>query len=313
MSGIGLEQGIEIFRLLSDPTRLRLMVLLEHEELSVAELTQITGLTQSRISTHLGRLRKAELVHDRRTGANSYYSLSRGDLSPTVLELWSALLNHLDDAQVAQDLERARELVTARQQQSSWAESVAGRMETQYSPGRTWEATARALIQLLPLGDVLDLASGDGVLAELLVDRAESVTCVDINETVVAAGRKRLKKHAKVRFELGDMHALSFPDKSFDEVFLMQALTYTQRPQAVLKEIARVLRPGGQLVATTLKQHNHAATVQAYDHVNQGFTVKSLRALCTKAGLAVVRCEVTSREQRPPFFEVITLLAAGKD
>ncbi len=311
METFNLEYGTQICRLLSDATRLRLLMLLESHELTVAELTELTGLAQSRVSTHLGKLREADLVRDKRIGPNAYYSANLTSTAAGLKQVLDSLLRNIDDQQIQQDQERAKQIVQSRTHQQSWVETIAGRMERYYSPGRTWEATARALIGLLKLGKVLDIGSGDGVLAELLAHRATSVDCLDFSPAVVAAGRKRLSSMKHVHFHQGDMHKLPFPAGQFDQVFLMHVLTYTNQPQQVLSEAFRVLKPGGQLVAATLKQHAHKATVQAYDHVNLGYTVARLRKLLAATGFHVDWCEVASREPRPPYFEIITIQASA--
>lgn len=306
---LSLEQSTALCRLLSDGTRVRLLLLLEGHELTVAELTRITRLAQSRISTHLSRLQRAGLVRQRRDGAAAYYGATAAGRGSVVGGLWDLLREQLTDAQLRVDRERAAEVVRARQRAQTWAESVAGRMERHYSPGRTWEATARALIGLLELGDVLDVACGDGVLAELLVGHARTITGLDISPTLVAAARERLKSTPKVTLLESDMHALPLEAARFDHVFLMHALAYSRRPLDVLRESARVLRPGGRLVVAALNAHPHKATMQAYDHVNLGITPTALRRLLEEAGLEVEMCRVTSREDRPPYFEVVTALA----
>lgn len=304
---LSLEASTELCSLLADASRLRLLLLLEAHELSVAELTEITGLAQSRVSTHLSRLKRAGLVQDKRAGTSALYSASGNGGAAN--EIWELLRGRLDDAQTRLDREHAEEVIRARAQGQTWAESVAGRMELHYSPGRTWEATARALIGLLELGDVLDLASGDGVLAELIAGHARSVTCVDISTTVVNAARKRLAPFTNVSVQQGDMHALQLPDRSFDHVFAMHALSYTREPQKLLREAARLLRPGGRLILATLNTHTYEAAMQAYDHVNLGTAPDKLRKLLTAAGLQVERCSISSRESKPPYFEVVTALA----
>lgn len=304
---LSIAQSTELWRLLADPSRLRLLLLLEVHQLSVAELTEITGLAQSRVSTHLAKLKRAGLVQDQRTGSAALYSLSADH--GRAAELWTVMRGKLEDPQAQLDRERAEQVVRTRKHGQTWAESVAGRMELHYSPGRTWEATARALIGLLDLGDVLDIASGDGVLAELIAERARSVTCADVSAKVLGAARRRLGAIANVRYCQTDMASLPFDSASFDHVFLMHALPYARQPEAVLVEAARTLRPGGRLVVATLNAHQHEVAMQAYDHVNLGVGAEQLSGWLVRAGLEVESCRMTSRDPRPPYFEVITALA----
>ncbi len=295
--------------LLGDATRLRLLALLETEELTVAELAQITRLAQPRVSTHLARLREAGLVVDRRDGVSVYYRLGNADDNPELHRLWALFRDGLDDAVVSADAERLPEIMAQRAAGRNWPDSVAGDMERHYSPGRTWEATTRALVQLLSLGRVLDVASGDGVMGELLARQAERIDCVDVSEKVVAAGRERVKPFENVQFHLGDMHALPFEDGAFDSVLMMHALTYSDRPQAALAEAARTLKAGGRLVGATLRKHRHSAQVKTFGHANNGFTPRQLAGLIEKAGLKAAFCDVTSVERKTPNFEIITFLA----
>lgn len=285
-------------------------MLVDREELSVAELAAITQLAQPRVSTHLAKLKEAGLVSDRREGVFVYYRMAATIADLSLQALWELLREKTADPLIRQDFERISQILSARNGSSNWADSVAGDMERHYSPGRTWEATTRALVQLLQLGDVLDVASGDGVMAELLAPRAKSVTCLDIGERVVEAGRLRLADHDHVKFEVGDMHDLPVTNASFDTVLLMHALTYTHQPEQVFAEASRVLRPGGRLVVATLQKHRHQNTVSAYNHVNLGFTESQLQKLSTNAGLEPINIQVSGIEKRSPNFEVLTLLAA---
>lgn len=296
-------------RLLADPTRVRLLLLLDREELSVAELAAITQLAQPRVSTHLAKLREAGLVNDRREGVSVYYRIAARIPEPGLAALWEVLRRNTDDPLIRQDLERVPQVLNARDSGGSWADSVAGDMERHYSPGRTWEATARALALLCDMGDVLDVASGDGVLAELLAPQCRTITCVDISQRVVDAARGRLADFENVRCEVGDMHELPAADASFDTVLLMHALTYTRRPAKVISEAARVLRPGGRLLAVTLQRHGHEKAVAPYNHVNLGFTPERLDKLCRDAGLEPGGCRVSAVEKRAPHFAVLTLVA----
>lgn len=283
-------------------------MLLEREELTVAELADITRLAQPRVSTQLAKLRQLSFVIDRKSGVQVYYRFNEGGLDAAQLNLWSVIKDTTDDGLLQDDHDQLRQVLAARALGNSWVDRAAGDMERHYSPGRTWEATARAMLKLVTLGAVLDIASGDGVLAELIAAQSESVTCVDINDRVVAAGRKRLAQLSNVSFEKADMHQLPFESDSFDQVLMMHALSYTNRAEVLLAEISRVLKPGGQLLAAVLKSHTHQVC-EAFDHVNQGYEMDALLKLCDQAGLEASFCEVTSMESRPPHYQVITLLA----
>lgn len=306
---LSIDLGTEACRVLADASRMRLLLLLETHALSAAELTEITGLAQSRVSTHLARLKKAGLARDERTSGPALYSANREASAPAGA-IWNLMRPRLDDPQTRLDRERAGEVVRRRKLGQTWAESVAGRMELHYSPGRSWEATSRALMTLLKLGDVLDLASGDGVFAELIAAHAASVTCVDVSAAVIEAAQRRLAGVPNVAFHMGDMHRLPFADASFDHVFAMHSLSYSTEPARLLAEAARLLRPGGRLVVATLRRHQHEETQRAYDHMNLGLEAEELDVLLRNAGLKVEECRVTSREPRPPYFEVITALAS---
>jgi ArsR family transcriptional regulator len=271
-----------VLRLLADPTRVRLLALLDREELTVAELAAVLHLAQPRVSTHLAKLKEAELVRDRRAGVSAYYR-ANAEADPTLAALVASA--------------------------EGWADTVAGDMERHYSPGRTWETLARSLLQLLATGDVLDIASGDGVTAELLAPHAHSIVCIDSSERVVEAARQRLSSFTNVDVRTGDMHALDLGGRQFDLVLLLHALTYSEQPQKVFAEVTRVLKPGGRLLVSTLGEHDHRAVVEPFDHRNLGFTCDGLTAMARKAGLDVVSCERLSRERRAPHFEVISLLA----
>ena len=295
-------------KVLADATRVRLLALLEREELTVAELSAITRLAQPRVSTHLARLKEAGLVRDRRSGVSAYYRFDEEALDPPQRVLWRTLRDGSDDPLLRQDAERIPSVLAARAADANWADSVAGDMERHYSPGRTWEALARSALPLLSPGRVLDIASGDGVLAELLAPHSEEYVCVDASARVVAAAAERLRRFANVRVMEGDMHALPFEDAHFDLVVLMHALTYARQPALAVAEAARVLRPGGRLLLCSLARHEHRAVVDAYGHVNLGFNDKDLCGFVDKAGLRIANSESVTREKRPPHFEVISLI-----
>lgn len=306
---LSIDQSTLLCRLLADASRQRILLLLEAEALSVAEITQITQLSQGRISTHLSRLRAAGLVVDERVQNVRHFRANTLDDDEPATRLWQTLRTRIDDQQAEVDRERAREAVRRRHSGTSWAETVAGRMERHYSPGRSWEANARALLGLVSLGDVLDIGSGDGVIAELLVGRTRSLTCVDISPALLQAARSRLHADPRARFIQCDMNALPLAPASFDQVLLMHALTYTRTPRQVIKRAATLLRPGGQLLVVTLDAHEHSLAEESFDHVNRGMRPTDLDAVLTSCHLQVDHCDVVCQEGRPPYFKVVVAMA----
>lgn len=300
---------VDLLQLFADPTRVRLMALLSRRELTVAELTGVLELAQSRVSTHLGRLREAGMLRDRRAGASTYYSLNEAAMPADARKVWAMIEGELRDTVLEADRRRCEAMLASRTRTNGWPDALAGEMERHYSPGRTWESMARSLVGLLRLGDVLDIGSGDGSVAQMLAPRAKSITCVDRSERMIAAATERLRGLETARCLVGDMHALPFDDAAFDQVLLLNALASAETPARAIAEAARVLRPGGDLVLTTLDEHAHADATAAYHHVHPGFAPRTLRNLLRRAGLEIEQCEVTSRERRPPHFQVITAFA----
>lgn len=308
-AGASLGDTAALLGLLADPTRMRLLALLGAHELSVAELTRVTGVPQPRVSTHLGKLKDAGFIRDRRMGTSTFYRVDDARVPEAARAAWRTIAAGLDDAVLHDDRERCDEVMRARAGENEWPDTVAGRMEHHYSPGRTWEATARAFVGLVQLGDVLDIGSGDGVIAQLLSPRARTYTCIDRSAKVIEAARARLRSSPNVELLCGDMHALPLADESFDQVLSFSVLTYAEDPRAALRESLRVLRPGGTLILVTLDEHRHREISSAYQHVNSGFAPGDLHALLEEVGFVVDRCDVSARERRKPYFDVVCAFA----
>ena len=304
-----LEDWSNQFRLFAEPTRVRLLALLEREELTVAELCEITGLQQPRVSTHLAKMREANLVRDRRSGVSSFYRMDAETLDEASLQVWKLVSSDRTDPILERDQEALHKLLKNRNG-SDGNESVADDLERHYTPGRTWEALARSTLQLLSVGDVLDIASGDGALAELLAPRSSRYVCLDASAKAIESSATRLKHLTNVEMKVGDMHDLPFRDKSFDLVVLMQAINYSADPSTAIREAARVTRVGGRLLVTTLAKHGHTMARRSFDHVNLGFEVKELRKLLENAGLRIDSIGKMSRERRQPNFELIAAIAS---
>lgn len=304
--GMTLAHYIDTLTLLGDESRLRLCALLRVRELCVTDLVRVTGIAQSRVSTHLGRLREAGFVRDRRQGAQSFYALS----TEAVPHAARALLDEATasaDPTLAGDRQRLTELDAERR--GDLPQSAVDEIERDYSPGRTWHSLAVGIAALLRLGDVLDVGSGDGAAASAVAPYARSLTCIDSNARMIDAARERLGKHPHVRTQVADVHALPFADASFDTVLVFHTLTYAERPARALAECARVLRPGGRLVLLCLDQHHQSEVTARYGEVHPGFSLRAVRTLLGRAELDVVSAEIACREAKKPHLQVVLAIA----
>jgi ArsR family transcriptional regulator len=302
----------DTLKLLSDPTRLRILALLRREELSVGELEEILGMAQSRISSQLALLRQAELVSDRREGKKAFYSL-RTDLPAGALELLRAACEAV--AQLPELVEdRAnldRILQKRRAHQEQYFNLIAGKLGKNYCPGRSWEAIGHLALRLAPRIEVADLGAGEGLISQLLARRVEKVWCIDNSPRMVEVGSELAAKNglANLTYKLGDIEQVPLPDKSVDLAILSQALHHAQHPQSAVNEAFRILRPGGQLLVLDLKEHDFEKAHELYADVWLGFTESALHGFLQRAGFLQIEVNVVAREVQEPFFE--TLLASG--
>jgi ubiquinone/menaquinone biosynthesis C-methylase UbiE/DNA-binding transcriptional ArsR family regulator len=301
-----LAQYVDTLNLLGDENRIRLCALLKDRELCVTDLVRVTGMAQSRVSTHLGRLREAGFVQDRRKGAQSFYGLAAEALPDAVR---ACLEEAVDSGDPTLDGDRKRLSELDAERRGVGAERLGDDLERDYSPGRTWRSLAAGLAALLRLGDVLDVGSGDGAAASALAPSCRSLTCIDTNARLIAAARERLARHPHVRAQIADVHALPFADASFDAVLMFHTLTYAERPARALAECARVLRPGGRLVLLCLDEHRQSDVTARYGERHPGFAPRAVRALLSRAGLTVASAEVVSREPKKPHLQVVLAIA----
>jgi ArsR family transcriptional regulator len=297
---------LDTLSLLGDESRLRLCALLRERELCVTDLVRVTGIAQSRVSTHLGRLRDAGYVHDRRHGTQSFYALAFEGLPTTA----KAILDDValsDDATLRGDRDRLAELEAERRE--GLPDSVADDMERFYSPGRSWNSLAVGLASLLRLGDILDLGSGDGAAASVIAPYCRSLVCIDQSPRLVESAKERLSRYEHVSVRVGDAHALDLPPASFDAVLVFHTLTYAEDPSRVLAECARVLRPNGRLVILCLDAHAHFEVTSRYGERHAGFSPHTLHELLAAAGLEVKSAEVGCREAKKPHLRVVLAIA----
>lgn len=308
----GVNVSWDILKILSDPTRLRLLALLTREELSVAELQEILGMGQSRISSQLALLRTVNLVTDRREGKNAFYSF-RNHLPPKSLALIRAAIESVGELPVmAEDRENLdRILQKRRRTQEQYFNLIAGRLGKNYCPGRSWEAIGHLALRLTPSIDIADLGAGEGLVSQLLAHRARQVWCIDNSPRMVEVGTALARKNglANLAYKLGDIEDVPLPERSVDLAILSQALHHAQHPQRAVDEAARILRPAGQLLVLDLNEHTFEKARELYADVWLGFKESALHGFLKKAGFTKVEVATVAREAEEPFFE--TLLASG--
>src|SRR3954451_20718256 len=306
---------LKSMRLLSDPTRVRLLLLLEEEELSVAELQEILAKGQSQISTHLSQLKAAELVEDRRTGKNIFYRLKTD--AGAEGKLFSQLLGLLrkaaaDIPEAGSDSEALKFVLQKRRDKMrSYFDSLAGRFGREYLPGRSWQGLAEALLSLLPPLVIADLGAGEGTFSQLLARRAKQVIAVDNSERMVEFGSQLARKHnvKNLEYRCGDMESLPLENAEVDLAFFSQSLHHALRPAHAVEEAWRVLKPGGRIAILNLLRHQFEEARELYADVWLVFTELELHRFLKEAGFTNVTTSIVHREGESPYFE--TLLAVA--
>lgn len=307
---------LKAMRLLADPNRVRLLLLLERDELSVAELQEILAKGQSQISTHLSQLRQAGLVEDRRTGKNIFYRLvtTRGNEAKLINQLLDLLRKAATEIPEAEQDREALKLVLRKRHEKmrAYFDGLAGRFGREYVPGRSWKGLAEVLLTLLPKITIADLGAGEGTFSQLLAQRAERVIAVDSSEKMVKFGAVLARKHGvkNLEYRHGDMEELPIEDSSVDLAFFSQSLHHAVHPQQAVAEAARILKPGGRTVILDLNRHQFEEARELYADVWLGFTELELRQFLRKSGFRKARATIVHREQEPPHFE--TLLVTGE-
>jgi len=304
---------LKSLRALSDPTRLRIVALLEKDELSVNELQEITRMGQSRISTHLGLLQDSELVQSRREGKRTFYRLytEASDGAGEFIQL--AIRGAKELAEHESDQINLKRVLNRRQEQAQvYFNQIAGRFDRVYGPGRSWQAFGHLLLRILPPLVVADLGAGEGLLSELLARRCKKVIAVDNSEKIVAFGAAKAKKNnlKNLEFRLGDLQNPPIEPHSVDLVVLSQALHHAEEPAKAIEAANKLLKPHGQILILDLLKHNFEKARELYGDRWLGFPESDLHRWLEQAGFRKIEISVVAREEQPPHFE--TVLASGE-
>jgi ubiquinone/menaquinone biosynthesis C-methylase UbiE/DNA-binding transcriptional ArsR family regulator len=304
---------LKSLRALSDPTRLRIVALLEKDELSVNELQEITRLGQSRISTHLGLLQDSALVQSRRDGKRTFYKLNENADATAREFIQLAIRGARELPEHSHDQINLKRVVARRKEQAQvYFNQIAGRFDRVYGPGRSWQAFGHLLLRILPPLVVADLGAGEGLLSELLARRAKKVIAVDNSEKIVEFGKAKAKKnHLKnLEFRQGDLQSPPIEPNSVDLVILSQALHHAEIPAAAIAAAHKILKPRGQILILDLLKHNFEKAHELYGDRWPGFAESDLHHWLENAGFKKIEVSIVAREEQPPHFQ--TILAVGE-
>jgi ArsR family transcriptional regulator len=306
---------LKSLRLVADPNRLRILLLLEREELSVAELQEILSMGQSTLSTHLSQLKQTGLVEDRRTGKNILYRLkaARGTQAKSFAQLLDVLRQGAAEIPESdRDADALRLVLRKRQDKMrSYFDELAGKFGREYVPGRSWKGIAEMLLRLLPPLVIADLGAGEGTLSQLLAQRAKKVIAVDNSEKMVEFGAGLARKHGvkNLQYRQGDLESVPIDNASVDLVLFSQSLHHAQHPQRAIDEAHRILKPGGRIAVLDLVKHHFEEAREMYADLWLGFTEAEIEGFLHNSGFRHVQTSIVHREQEAPHFE--TMLAVG--
>jgi ubiquinone/menaquinone biosynthesis C-methylase UbiE len=300
---------VKSLRAISDPTRLRLLLLLLEEELTVAELQEILGMGQSRISASLALLKREAIARNRRVGKNIFYSV-RPETVSALRSILEAARRELPEA-INDTAAMTLALRKRKDKAAEYFNKLAGKFGRTYIPGRSWQALAHALLRLLPAMVIADLGAGEGTLSQLLARGAKKVIAIDNSEKMVEFGANLAREHGftNLEYRLGDIEDPPIERESVDLALFSQALHHASSPQKAVTAAHRILRDGGRIVVLDLASHSHEEARELYADVWLGFSEAELQQLFTKAGFSQIEISIVSRETEVPNFQ--TLLAAA--
>jgi ArsR family transcriptional regulator len=299
---------LKSLRLAADPNRLRVLLLLEREELSVAELQEVLCKGQSQISTYLSQLKHAGLVTDRRMGKNAFYRLKA---PAELMQLLHHAANEIPETEQDQEALRLA-LRKRRDTMRRYFDELAGRFGRQYVPGRSWKGLAEALLKLMPPMVIADLGAGEGTISQLMAQRARRVIAVDNSERMVEFGAGLARTHgiANLEYRLGDLEDVPIRSGSVDLAFLSQALHHAVHPEKAIGEAWRILKKRGRIAILDLSRHHFEEAREMYADLWLGFTGLEIERFLKGAGFKNVEAAVVYKEPEAPYFE--TMLATGE-
>ncbi len=289
-----LDESVDVLKAAGEPTRLRLIALLNQGDLTVSEMTDVLGQSQPRISRHLKLLGEAGLVERYQEGAWAYFRLVGDGLRATLTRKVISATSP-SDAVLVRDSERLRSVKQARadRAQAYFSANAAGWNELRrlHVPEADVEAELLRLIGRTPFDSLLDLGTGTGRILQLLSDRYRRGIGIDASRDMLAIARTQLDEagvpHASVR--QGDIFNLPLDRETFDLVIIHQVLHFLHDPSPAIAEAARMLRAGGRMVVVDFAPHDNEQLRTEHAHVRLGFSHDMISDLLLQNGLLIER------------------------
>lgn len=287
------ELVLDVLRAIGEETRLRIVALLQHGELTVTDLTDILGQSQPRISRHLKLLADAGVVDKHREGTWAFFELvGEGPIAELVTDVLSRIESH--DAVSAIDLDRL-EVVRSRRGAAAqeYFAAVAERWDEErslHAADAIVEAEILSVAAQAPYRSVLDLGTGTGRMLQLLTnDDVERAVGIDNSHSMLAVARANLERAEVRRVDLrqGDVYSPSFERGTFDLVVIHQVLHFLDDPARAIREAARLLAPGGRLLIVDFAPHSLEFLRSEHAHRRLGFRTDTVTGWMAHAGLAV--------------------------
>lgn len=294
---------LDLFRALADPTRLRIVHLLQAMELAVGEIALVVGQSQPRVSRHIRILVDAGLVERRKEGSWVFLSIcSEGPAQALGAFLHAAAPSPEEMLWVEADLARlaavrAERARVAEQYFATYAEQWDA-LRSLHAPEADVEAAMTGILAAEPLGRLIDIGTGTGRIATIFAAKAEQVLGIDRSAEMLRLARGKLAEEAngKVRFVAGDFYDLPAADASADTAILHQVLHYAQAPEKAIAETARVLAPGGRLLVVDFAPHEHEELRLRDAHARLGFSDRQMGSWFAAAGLDIVAVDALAGE-----------------
>jgi ArsR family transcriptional regulator len=286
---------------LSDPIRMRMLAVLDGNELTVSELCDVVQLPQSTVSRHLKTLSDGSWVNSRRDGTSHFYTLPIDDVDPAAKRLWNVVREHVTSSSAAaHDERRLKQVLAKRRTQSevffsSAAEQWGRLREELFGPAIHLKAIGGLLDSDLVVGD---LGCGTGIMTEWLSVFCERIIAVDSSKAMLQAARKNLAGSKHVQFRHGSLEKLPVENGELDVALMILVLHHMPEPKRVLEEAARSLKTGGRLLVLDMMPHDREEYRQTMGHVWLGFSEKQITQWLHTTGFNHVRWRAMPPESK---------------